>query len=124
MQSTRKEKIISILKEKKEIEIDALCRLFDVSLATTHRDLNELEREGRVKKIHGGVLLNVLDDIETRNMVRLKTNVGQKKEIAKKAMEFIENNDCIFLDNSTTCYYLAEALSTSGFTNILIITNS
>ncbi len=124
LQGSRKEKIISILNKKKEIKIDTLCSIFNVSLATIHRDLNELEREGRVKKIHGGVLLNVIKDIETRNMVRLRTNVKQKKEIAKKAMEFIHNHDCIFLDNSTTCYYLAESLSVSDFQNLLIITNS
>ncbi len=124
LQSSRKEKIISILSEKREIKIDELCKIFNVSLATVHRDLNELEREGRVKKIHGGVLLNIIEDIETRSMVRLRTNVKQKKNIAKKAIEFIENNDCIFLDNSTTCYYFAEALATSHFMNLLIITNS
>jgi len=124
LQTTRKEKIISLLQENKEYEIDKLCKYFDVSLATVHRDLNELEREGRVKKVHGGVLLNVIEDIETRNIIRLRTNVKLKKKIAIKALEFVENGDCIFLDNSTTCYYFAKELSESKFTDIVIVTNS
>ncbi len=124
LQTTRKEKIISLLQENKEYAIDKLYKYFDVSLATIHRDLNELEREGRVKKVHGGVLLNVVEDIETRNIIRLRTNVELKKKIAIKALEFVENGDCLFLDNSTTCYYFAKALSESKFMNIVIITNS
>jgi len=124
LQATRKEKIISLLNEKKEYKVDDLCKYFNVSLATIHRDLNELEREGRVKKVHGGVLLNVIEDIETRNIVRLGTNVELKKKIAIKALEFVENRDCLLLDNSTTCYYFAKALSESKFRDIVIVTNS
>lgn len=124
LQIIRKEKIVSMLQEKKEYSIDKLCKYFNVSLATIHRDLNDLEREGRVKKVHGGVLLNTIDDIETRNTIRLQTNVVLKKKIAAKALEHIENGDCLFLDNSTTCYYFAKALSESSFRNIVIVTNS
>ena len=124
LQTTRKEKIVSMLQEKKEYAIDKLCKHFNVSLATIHRDLNELEREGRVKKVYGGVLLNVVEDIETRNIIRLRTNIELKKKIAAKALQFVENGDCIFLDNSTTCYYFAKALSNSKFQDIVIVANS
>lgn len=124
LQTTRKEKIISLLQENKEYEIGKLCKYFDVSLATVHRDLNELEKEGRVKKVHGGVLLNVAEKVESRNVVRLRTNIKLKKKIAVKALEFVENKDCLFLDNSTTCYYFAEVLSNSKFQDIVIVTNS
>ncbi|MBL7060789.1 MAG: DeoR/GlpR transcriptional regulator [Actinobacteria bacterium] len=124
LQSTRKEEIISLLGKKKEYEIDQLCKYFEVSLATIHRDLNELEREGRVKKVHGGVLLNVVEDIETRNIIRLRTNVKLKKKIAIRALEFVENKDCLFLDNSTTCYYFAKTLSESKFKSLVVVTNS
>lgn len=124
LQQTRKEEIVNFLQEKKECRVEELCTKFEVSLSTIHRDLNELEREGRIKKIHGGVLLNVVEDIETKNTIRLRTNVELKKRIAIKALEFVENGDCLFLDNSTTCYYFAKALSESKFQDLLVITNS
>jgi DeoR family transcriptional regulator, fructose operon transcriptional repressor len=123
-QQKRKEKILELLEEKKELELDKLCKYFNVSLATIHRDLNSLEREGSVKKVHGGVLLNIIEDIETRNTIRLKKNIDLKRRIAKKAIELVKEGDCIFLDNSTTCYYFAEELSKSNFKDIAIITNS
>lgn len=124
LQQTRKEEIVNVLQDRKEYIIEDLCNHFNVSLSTIHRDLNELEREGRVKKVHGGVLLNVVEKVESRNVVRLRTNVELKKKIAIKALDFVENKDCLFLDNSTTCYYFARALSESKFQDLLIVTNS
>ena len=67
-----------------------------------------------------------MDKVESRNIVRLRTNVKLKKKIAIKALEFIENKNCLFLDNSnsTTCYYFTKALSNSKFQDILIVANS
>lgn len=124
LQLNRKEEIINILKKEKSCKIEDLCNKLEVSLSTIHRDLNELEREGSVKKVHGGVLINNSDDLEIRNTIRLKKNVDLKNRIALKALEFVENGDYIFLDNSTTCYYFAKILSESKFQDILIITNS
>lgn len=125
LQSMRKEKIISLLGKKNEYnKINQLCKYFEVSLATIHRDLNELEREGRVKKVHGGVLLNVVEKVESRNIIRLKTNIKLKKKISVKALEFVENGDCLYIDNSTTCYYFAKILSESKFIDIVVVTNS
>jgi len=120
----RKEKIIEILKNKNDIKVNNLCKILNVSIATVHRDLDELEREGRIKKVFGGVILNNEEDIEVRNMVRLRTNVDLKKRVAAKALEFIENGDCLFLDNSSPCYYFAKAISESKFNNLVIVTNS
>ena len=54
-------------------------------------------------------------------MVRLRTNVKQKKKLPKKHWNSYITMTVFF---STTCYYLAESLSVSDFQNLLIITNS
>lgn len=120
----RKEKILEILNNKKDTRINNLCNILNVSIATIHRDLDELEREGRIKKVFGGVILNNTDDFEIINKVRLNTNVDLKKRISAKALELVKNGDCLFIDNSTTCYYFAKALSESEFKNLVIVTNS
>jgi len=121
---SRKEKILEVLKEKNNLKISDLYNILDVSIATIHRDLYELEIEGRIKKVFGGVVLNVPDDIETKNVIRLNANVELKKRIAEKALEYIENGDCLFIDNSSTCYYFSRLISESNFKNIIIVTNS
>ncbi len=123
-QEIRKEKIINLLIEKEEYKVEDLCSYFSVSLATIHRDLNELEREGRVKKIHGGVLLKKTEDFLTRSSIRKKMNSSLKEKIAKKALDFVKSDECIFIDNSSTGFYFAKKLSESKFKNIVVVTNS
>jgi DeoR family transcriptional regulator, fructose operon transcriptional repressor len=120
----RKELIVSLLEKKKESKVYELCDMLNVSVPTIHRDLDELEREGRIKKVFGGVILNTPEDIETKNIIRLNTNVELKKRIAGKAQEYVTEGECIFLDNSSTCYYFAKAIAEKNFKNLVIVTNS
>ena len=120
----RQEKIINALENENNQKISDLCSMLNVSIATIHRDLDELERSGRIKKVFGGVVLNTAQDIETKNIIRLNTNVEEKKRVALKALDYVENGDCLFIDNSTTCYYFAKMISESNFKDIVIVTNS
>lgn len=120
---SRKEKILEVLKEKNNLKISDLYDVLDVSVATIHRDLYELEREGRIKKVFGGVVLNTPEDIETKNIIRLNTNIEFKKRISLKALEYVENGDCLFIDHSSTSYYFAKLISESNFKDIVIVTN-
>ena len=117
----RKEKILEYINEKKSCQVEELLNKFNISVSTIHRDLNTLEREGRIIKVYGRVSIK---EEKVLYKSRINVNVDLKKRIAKKALNFIKNGDCIFLDNSTTAYYLAEALCQSSFKNILVISNS
>ncbi len=55
---SRKEKIIEILRERKEISVKELSKIFNVSEMTIYRDVRELEKEGEIRRKHGAVLLN------------------------------------------------------------------
>lgn len=120
----RRNKIIEILNEKKECSSEYLKGLFNVSISTIYRDLDFLESEGLVKKIHGGILLNSDEKKINKFYNRISKNTEIKKRMANKALEYIKNDYCIFLDNSTSCYFLAESLSKSDKKDILIVTNS
>ncbi|WP_456384218.1 DeoR family transcriptional regulator [Persephonella sp.] len=61
----RKEKILDILKERKEISVKELSRIFNVSEMTIYRDIRELEKEGEIKRKHGAVLLNEKENTES-----------------------------------------------------------
>ncbi len=117
----RKEEIIKYISQKKVCSIDELQKKFNVSISTIHRDLNLLEREGRINKHYSKVAIKTEQNFYKS---RINVNVELKKKIANKALSFIINGDCIFLDNSTTVYYFAEALCRSSFKNVLVVSNS
>jgi DeoR/GlpR family transcriptional regulator of sugar metabolism len=117
----RKEDIYQYIKQSKICTIDELKNKYEVSLSTLHRDLNELLQEGRINKSYGQVAIKVEQDYFN---LRKNVNVELKKIIAQKALEFVRDGDCIFLDNSTTVYYLAELLAQSLIRDVIVVSNS
>jgi DeoR family transcriptional regulator, copper-sensing transcriptional repressor len=53
----RHQQILSLLAEQKRVTIEELSETFGVSKMTIHRDLNHLETEGQLRKVHGGAIL-------------------------------------------------------------------
>ncbi len=88
--------------------IEQLCSEFNVSVNTVRRDLAELSKLGRIKKVYGGVISNDVDSQHSAASPflsyneRSKMNVSAKKSIARVAAGFIENNDIVFIDAGTT----------------------
>ncbi|HSB28190.1 MAG TPA: DeoR family transcriptional regulator, partial [Pyrinomonadaceae bacterium] len=52
--TTRSDQILQELLRHGEVSVDSLAKSFGVSAATIRRDLSELERQGLLRRIHGG----------------------------------------------------------------------
>src|SRR5213083_2968845 len=52
--ASRWEQILQELLRHGEVSVDSLAKNFKVSSATIRRDLSELERQGLLRRIHGG----------------------------------------------------------------------
>ncbi|MGC8942479.1 MAG: DeoR family transcriptional regulator, partial [Sulfurihydrogenibium sp.] len=66
----RKKEILKILQERGEVTVKELSHIFKVSEMTIYRDVRELEKEGEIKRKHGSILLNT---IENKEPVALKS---------------------------------------------------
>ncbi len=117
----RQERILEILKENSSVRILSLSKELKVSRETIRKDLVEMEKEGLIKKTYGGAVLDISNN-ETDYDRRKDTESEGKKAIAKKAVQFVEEGDTIYLDYGTTTYALAKELV--NFQNITVITNS
>ena len=53
----RHEQILQILMEKKSVTVGELSKTMFVSDATIRRDLSQMEKEGLIKRSHGGAVL-------------------------------------------------------------------
>ena len=129
MKSLRTYGIIDYLKQKKRCSIQELSDHFRVSVATIYRDVVELAARDMVQKVRGGIALNERpagqrNSASSPFQERLLRDRDRKEAIAQKALRKIEENDILFLDSSTTVYYLALLLEKSNFSNLTIVTNS
>lgn len=115
----RQEKIISIVNERKKVEVNELAELLDVSKVTIRKDLDKLESKGFLHRQHGYAVLNNQDDIN----YRLAKNYDQKRRIAVKAAETVSDGETVMIESGSTCTILAEILAFQR-QDITIITNS
>ncbi len=102
----------------------ALETEFGVSPATVRRDLAELERRGKVRRTHGGAVLPGVAQHEDSFQQRLGEAVEAKKRLARAASVFLEAEETVFADSSTTAYYavrrmLADASNVTFLTSLL-----
>lgn len=105
----RKSKIVEYLEKHKKATVQQLCDHFSVSSATIRNDLRALEQQGRIDRAHGGAL--------TRSRTGYEVDIGsrvnrldEKRAIAGRALEFIDDGDTIILDSGTTVRELARRL--------------
>ncbi|MFF4542979.1 DeoR/GlpR family DNA-binding transcription regulator [Streptomyces sp. NPDC001435] len=100
-----------------------LAGRFGVSLMTVHRDLDELERQGIVRKFRGGVTAQPSGVFESNVQYRLKTMRAQKAAVAEHALRSIEPGMAILLDDSTSALELARRLRLGEITPLTVVTN-
>lgn len=87
-----------------------LASQFGVSLVTIHRDLDELERRGVVRKFHGGVSAQPSGVFESQMSYRLASMTAEKAAIAQVALRYVHPGMSILLDDSTTVLAMIEGL--------------
>jgi DeoR/GlpR family transcriptional regulator of sugar metabolism len=108
----RRQSLLDILRKQPGLRVPELARALDVSDGTVRNDLNALEEEGRLKRVHGGAVLNDQNQFQNNSFLRrFQENAAAKFAIAREAALLVKNGDSILLDASSTDYYLARALA-------------
>jgi DeoR/GlpR family transcriptional regulator of sugar metabolism len=109
------------------IRIEQLAEQFGISLMTVHRDLDELQNRGVLRKGRGVATATSTSLIESSDVYRSSRQLAEKDALALAAMELIEPNQAIFLDDSTTVLQMAKHLQTKApltvITNVLTVIN-
>lgn len=98
--SQRKQQILQILAEEKQVMSGDLSQRFSVSEDSIRRDLRELAAEGKLQRVHGGALpvSEAIAPIETRKNVQM----ASKLTIAQRAVELIQPGQVVIIDGGTT----------------------
>ena len=105
--------ILALLAEKRTATVQELCEALNVSESTIRRDLLELDRQGRVNKVHGGATLPSSQFRADEPTMEAKETlaVSQKNTIAKAAAALIQADDFVYLDAGSTTLAVARAVS-------------
>ena len=98
----RREHLRQMLREGGVARVEDLRRKLDVSVATIRRDLEILEEDGKVRRVHGGAV-----SMESRleePVFENKTNLAakEKQRIAEEAYSLIEPDEAIYLNGGST----------------------
>ncbi len=124
--SERLQKIRNIIFDRKQINVSTLSSLLGVSEVTIRSDLEQLEQEGFLSRLHGGAVLN--EDITSQKEINSAISGDDivyskdQDDIGVLAAKLIHDNERIFLGSGTVCYYIAKALKDRK--NLTILTNS
>lgn len=121
-QLTRRQLIVEAVIQEGSLRIEDLVERFGISLMTIHRDLDELEERGLLRKGRGIVSATPTSLVEASDLYRSSRQLREKQAIAKAAVESIEPGQSLFLDDSTTVFQMARLLP--GKAPLTVITNS
>ena len=117
----RRNQILRLLNSNGNMTVAELSGVFGVTTETIRRDLDVMDKENLLKRIHGGaVALHHRQEVPFD--VRRETNTKEKRNIALKAAQLVESGDTLFLDISSTAVYFAKEIS--NIKDITVITNS
>ena len=119
--STERETLICRSLSEGVKTISELSNELRVSEATVRRDLETLEANGKLRRVHGGAEL-LRQHQEPVYEEKASRNAAEKAYIAEKAVSFIKESDTIFLDGGSTVLELAKMLE--RFHDLTVVTNS
>ena len=120
---TRRREITESLRSSGSVSVAEVEERFSVSPVTARRDLDELERRGVLRRTHGGGVLPTTSAHEDSFARRLKVSTEAKRRLAEEAVALMAPGETVFLDSSTTSYFVARRIIETGVATT-VLTNS
>jgi len=114
----RRRYIMKSLNKKGIVNLKEIATQLNISEATVRRDFDELEKNGKLKRVLGGAtladsLLYPSDNAELTMKEKMLSNVNmdKKSQVAKYASQYVKDGECVFIDGGTTLVPLINYLA-------------
>jgi len=118
----RQKQILSWLTQQGRLSVAEIVAQFSISQATARRDLDSLASQGKVQRVHGGVIAAEQAPPELPILERESEQIGEKSRIGRVAAALVADNETLFLGSGTTVLEVAHSLR--DHRNLTVITNS
>ncbi|MBD0282709.1 MAG: DeoR/GlpR transcriptional regulator [Thermoleophilaceae bacterium] len=123
MAEARRREIAEALRRQGSVTVAEVEARFEVSPMTARRDLDELARRGLVRRTHGGAVMPTSSAHEDSFARRMKVSADAKRALAHEAVAMLSPRETVFLDSSTTAYFVARRMIETGIP-ATVLTNS
>ena len=118
----RRQLLLELLRRQPGLRVSEIARVTGVSEGTVRNDLNALEEDGRLTRMHGGaVLAEMTPQFDLSFGQRYLECQTAKIAIARKVAGLVEDGASLLLDASSTVYYLAGQLANRN--RLRVVTN-
>lgn len=117
--STRLTFITEVVNRDGFVSVDALAAELDVSRMTVHRDLDELQQSGVLRKVRGGASAQRSATFESDLPYRMRTALAEKRAIGRAAAELAVEGDVVIIDDSTSAMEVLPHIMGSSPTTII-----
>ena len=123
MNKEREKKILETVLIQKKVYVKELARKLFASEPSIRRDLVSLEKQGLIKRFHGGAMIEENDSsaMKIPFVIRELEQSDAKIIMAKKAIELVKDGDVIFIDASSSAYNIIPYLPLRQ--NLTVITS-
>jgi DeoR/GlpR family transcriptional regulator of sugar metabolism len=118
----RQIQILELIIRKQRVSVADIVEQFSVSEATARRDLEALDAEGKIRRVHGGAIVLPQSSSESPMLQRQTEQSDEKLRIGQAAAALVKDGETIFLGSGTTVIEVARALRPRR--KLTIITNS
>jgi DeoR/GlpR family transcriptional regulator of sugar metabolism len=105
------------------VTVAQLEQRFGISPMTARRDLSDLERQGLARRTHGGAVLPAITAHEDSFATRMEAETEAKRALAEAVLGMLAPRQSVFLDSSSTAYFVARRIVQEGLA-LTLITNS
>lgn len=105
--NARHQQIIQVVNQRGNISVSELSQLTGVSEVTIRQDLNLLEKDSYLRRIHGSAVALDSDDVGAR----MQTRYQIKQQLATFAASLVNEGEAIFIEGGSTCALLARTLA-------------
>lgn len=121
-QNERHEQILRKLAVNRQVLVRDLAREFSVTEDCIRKDLTALEKQGQLKRIHGGAVSIRSNFHIMKARDRVVENIEEKSEMAAKALDLIKPGMLVFLGVSSTNLQLARLILEQNL-DVSVVTN-
>jgi DeoR family transcriptional regulator of aga operon len=118
----RLDRILRMLEESKQLRVDFICQELKVSPATVRRDLEYLDQQGSLQRVHGGAVALHKSPPESPVFQRMNIESESKRRIGVAAAALIKPGETLFLGSGTTVVQVARNIK--NIDDLTVITNS